>query len=137
MRRENLNCWPTGQSIGQFVGIFTKSSPLANRLMTRWPESRSVGQQLMIGGWVITSLVNHVTVHRRRSMTAKQKGFVNSPIVYAIAHSGSEGGNKSQQVKCQRRCSVSLTIFHSCGSILVLAPPSCLTNQVSGPRPRT
>ena len=44
----------------QQVNLFTKTNPLANRL-TRlprtpicWPTGRSVGQHLIIGGWVIT-----------------------------------------------------------------------------------
>ena len=27
-----LTCWPTGQPIGQYVDLFTKSNPLANPL---------------------------------------------------------------------------------------------------------
>ena len=61
-----LTCWPTGQPIGQWADLFTKSNPLANRLTCWprtpicWPTGRPVGQHLLIGGWVITGILSMI-----------------------------------------------------------------------------
>ena len=83
------SCWPTGQPIGQWVDLFTKSNPLANgltcwpRTPTRWPTPYNwrVGYNSSPAKRPVERHRGHPAVARSTNIY-KQKFMENSDTLY-------------------------------------------------------